>query len=75
VLTREGQYEIDEIAVNAHNLQEGMRLTRDVLHPEGFLLLSKNTAMTRSLIDQLVAIEKQVGLELKVFVAREAKKG
>jgi response regulator RpfG family c-di-GMP phosphodiesterase len=74
ILAREGQFEVDEIPVNAHNLQEGMQLTRDVMHQDGFLLLSKNTIMTRSLIDQLVAVEKQAGVDLRVFVLRQPQK-
>ena len=73
ILTQEGQFEIDEIPVNAHNLQDGMVLTRDVMHPDGFLLLAKNTVMARSLIDQLVEVEKQAHIDLRVFVAREHK--
>jgi response regulator RpfG family c-di-GMP phosphodiesterase len=67
----EGQFEIDEIPVSSAHIQEGMLLTRDVIHPEGYLLLAKNTVMTRSLIDQLVAVERQARSELKIFVTRE----
>lgn len=74
ILALEGQFEVDEMPVNAHNIQEGIQLTRDVMHPDGFLLLSKNTVMTRSLIDQLVEVEKQAGIELKVFVTRDRQK-
>lgn len=71
ILEQEGKFEIDEVPISAHHLQEGMLLTRDVMHPDGFLLLSKNTVMTRSLIDQMVAVEKQAGVDLRVFVTRE----
>jgi putative two-component system response regulator len=74
ILALEGQFEIDEIPINAHHIQEGMQLTRDVMHPDGFLLLSKNTVMTHSLIDQMVEVEKQAGVDLKVFVTRERQK-
>ena len=75
ILAVEGQFEVDEIPINAHHIQEGMQLTRDVMHPDGFLLLSKNTVMSHSLIDQLVEVEKQAGIDLKVFVNRERQAG
>jgi hypothetical protein len=71
IATGEGKFEIDEIPITAPHIQEGMQLTRDVIHPEGYLLLSKNTIMTRALISQLVTVEKQAGVELKIHVARE----
>ncbi|MEO8410698.1 MAG: HD domain-containing phosphohydrolase, partial [Propionivibrio sp.] len=48
--------EIDEVRVSAGHLQEGMILTRDVLHPDGFLLLSKSTVLVRRVIDQMVTV-------------------
>jgi putative nucleotidyltransferase with HDIG domain len=71
IATGEGKFEIDEIPITAPHIQEGMQLTRDVIHPEGYLLLSKNTILTRALISQLVTVEKQAGVELKIHVARE----
>lgn len=71
IAAQEGQFEVDEMPVTSPHIQEGMVLTRDVIHPEGYLLLSKGTVMTRTLIDQLVTVEKQAGLDLKIFVSRE----
>lgn len=71
IALHEGQFEVDEYPITAPHLQEGMLLTRDVVHPEGYLLLSKGTSMTRSLIDQLVEVEKQAHIKLRVFVSRE----
>ncbi|MDD4882078.1 MAG: HD domain-containing protein, partial [Gallionellaceae bacterium] len=71
IAAQEGQFEIDEIPIAAQHIQEGMLLTRDVSHPDGYLLLSKNTVMTRTLIDQLVTVEKQAGIDLTCFVTRE----
>ncbi|MFA5083224.1 MAG: HD domain-containing phosphohydrolase, partial [Hydrogenophilaceae bacterium] len=71
IAAQEGQFEIDEIPIAAQHIQEGMLLTRDVSHPDGYLLLSKNTLMTRTLIDQLVTVEKQAGIDLRIFVTRE----
>ncbi|MCX7166905.1 MAG: response regulator [Rhodocyclales bacterium] len=63
--------EIDEIRVSAGHLQEGMLLTRDVMHPDGFLLLSKSTALERRLIDQLVTVERDSGRSVEIYVLRE----
>jgi response regulator RpfG family c-di-GMP phosphodiesterase len=62
--------EIDEIKVSAGHLQEGMVLTRDVMHPDGFLLLSKDSVLVRSLIDQLVTSERGCGHSLEIWVLR-----
>ncbi|TCJ18509.1 response regulator [Parasulfuritortus cantonensis] len=71
IALQDSKFEVDEIPVSAPHIQEGMLLTRDVHHPDGYLLLARNTVMTRTLIDQLVAAEKQAGGELKIFVTRE----
>jgi putative nucleotidyltransferase with HDIG domain len=73
ILASEENFEIDEIPVTAPHLHEGMVLTRDVRHPNGFVLLSKDTVMTRRLIDQLVAVEQQSKAHVKIFVQREHK--
>jgi putative two-component system response regulator len=71
LIAYQGQFEIDEIRISPTHLREGMVLTRDVRHPDGYLLLSKNTVITRSLIDQLVAVIKQTGIDIKAYVNRE----
>jgi putative two-component system response regulator len=63
--------EIDEIRVTAGHLQEGMLLTRDVMHPDGFLLLSKGTVMDRRQIDQLASAEKNAGRGSDIYVMRQ----
>jgi putative two-component system response regulator len=62
---------IDEIRVSAGHLQEGMVLTRDVMHPDGFLLLSKSTVLERRLIDQLATVEKDAGRSIEIYVLRQ----
>ncbi|MBL0168038.1 MAG: response regulator [Propionivibrio sp.] len=59
---------IDEIRVNAGHLQEGMVLTRDVMHPDGFLLLSKGKVMTRRMIDELASAERSAGRRTEIYV-------
>ncbi len=63
--------DIDEIRVSAGHLQDGMLLTRDLMHPDGFLLMSKSTVMTRRLIEPLVTVEKSIGHNLEIYVLRE----
>jgi response regulator RpfG family c-di-GMP phosphodiesterase len=70
ILSAEGKFEIDELQVAVNHLHEGMVLTRDVLHPKGFVLLSRECELSRRLIDQLVAVEMQTGVALKVYVHR-----
>jgi putative two-component system response regulator len=70
MLSAEGTFTIDELQITAKHLQEGMVLTRDVLHPNGFVLLSRGTRMIRRLIDQLVTVEKQLGSPLRIHVHR-----
>ena len=70
ILSAEGNFEIDELQVAVKHLHEGMTLTRDVLHPSGFVLLSRGSVMSRRLIDQLVAVEQQTGAGLRVHVNR-----
>ena len=64
--------QIDEIRVTAGHLQEGMLLSRDVTHPDGFLLLSKSTVLMRRLIDQLVTVERDSGRRMEIYVLRES---
>jgi putative two-component system response regulator len=71
LLAAEGKFELDEQLVAVKHLHEGMRLTRDVLHPKGFVLLSQGSELTRRLIDQLVAVEQQTGVSMKVHVQRK----
>jgi putative two-component system response regulator len=62
--------EIDEIKVSAKHLQESMMLTRDVMHPDGFLLLSMNTVLDLGVIDQLATVERDASRSLEIWVLR-----
>lgn len=72
ILSAEGEFEIDELPLATRNLREGMRLTRDVLHPKGFVLLSSGSLLTQRLIGQLFALEQQTGTALKLHVQRKS---
>jgi putative two-component system response regulator len=71
ILVAESQFEIDELRVAAKNLVEGMQLSRDVLHPNGFVLLSRGGEVTRRLIGQLLLVQQQTGATLEIFVQRQ----
>ncbi|MCF8179176.1 MAG: response regulator [Sulfuritalea sp.] len=70
-LSFETKNEIDEIKVSTRYLSEGMVLTRDLKHPDGFLLLSTRTMLNRRHIDDLAEIEKNTGKKLDIHVLRE----
>ena len=71
LLNFDESHEIDEIRVTAGHLQEGMLLTRDAMHPDGFLLLSKGTVLDRRMIEQLASTERESGGSMEVHVLRE----
>jgi hypothetical protein len=71
LLASDTNFEVDEIRVEARHLQDGMMLSRGIAHPDGFLLLSSGTIMTRRTIDQLVDVQKRSGTTLEIFVHRE----
>ncbi len=72
ILSAEGKFEIDELPMATRNLREGLRLTRDVLHPKGFVLLSSGSVLTQRLIGQLFALEQQTGTALRLHVQRKS---
>lgn len=74
LLSLDDNDEIDEIRVAALHLREGMRLSRDVTHPDGFLLLSKGSVLDRQLIDQLVTVERDILRTFDIYVLREGAK-
>ncbi|WP_051304667.1 response regulator [Chitinilyticum litopenaei] len=71
LLTLEVNSQVEERRVSAVHLQDGMMLSRDVMHPDGFLLLSKSTVLNRNLIDQVVLAEKQCATALSIYVLNE----
>ena len=69
-LSLETKNEIDEIKVSTRYLREGMVLTRDLKHPDGFLLLSTHTMLSQRHIDDLAEIERNTGKKLEIHVLR-----
>lgn len=71
LLVEDENFEIDEVRIEALHLQHGMVTSRDILHPDGFLLLSKSTVVNQRTIDQLVDVERHAGVRLEIFVNRQ----
>jgi response regulator RpfG family c-di-GMP phosphodiesterase len=60
--------EIVELPMRPGTLKRGMVLTRDLLHPEGYLLLAKSQAVDSSMIEQLLKIESVEGCHLILHI-------
>lgn len=71
ILSFEVNSEVIEKQVASINLQEGMVLCQDVMHPDGFLLLSKGTTLTRKVIDQMVSVEKSAKTKLDILILQQ----
>lgn len=65
--------EIRELPMRPGTLRAGMVLTRDLIHPEGYLLLAKGQTVDAVVIDQLLKIETMEGQRLTLFVHPEAR--
>jgi hypothetical protein len=71
ILAALGKFKLEEVPVKAVHLHEGMRLSRDAKDVDGFLLLVKDTILTNTLIEQLVAVERRTGQKVRLFVYRD----
>ncbi|MBL8442871.1 MAG: response regulator [Zoogloeaceae bacterium] len=72
MLTERKQTELEELQVRIMHLHPGMVLSRDVMHPEGYLLLLAGHMLDEHLIGQLAKIEKAGGRQIPVFVRNDA---
>lgn len=63
--------ELKELPMRPGSLRPGMILTRDLLHPDGYLLLAKAQTVDAIVIDQLLKIEAREGHHLTLFVQPE----
>lgn len=60
--------EIAEMPMRPGTLCPGMVLTRDLLHPDGYLLLAKGQSIDASIIEQLLRVEACEGKRLTLYV-------
>lgn len=72
ILTERKQTELEELQVRIMHLHPGLVLSRDVMHPEGYLLLLAGHTLDEHLIEQLAKIEKAGGRQIPVFVRNDA---
>jgi hypothetical protein len=63
--------EIKELPMRPGTLRPGMTLTRDLLHPDGYLLLARGQAVDQTVIEQLLKIESLEGHRLTLFIQPE----
>ena len=65
--------EVQEMPMRPGTMTPGMTLTRDLNHPDGYLLLAKGQMVDETIIRQLVKIETTEGQRLTVFVQPAAR--
>ncbi len=74
ILSERGQPVIEEVQVKVKHLYPGLVVARDVMHPEGYLLLLAGHVLDEHLIAQLAKVEAAVGRALLVFVRKDSTK-
>lgn len=62
-----------ELPLRTMHLKAGMVLSRDLPHPDGYLLLAKGSALTADIIGQLVKLEQTEQFHLTVHIRQEQK--
>ena len=62
----------DECALGCAQLEPGMHLSRDLIHPDGYLLLVHGNQLSAEIIAQLRQIDSQAPSPLTLHVRREA---
>jgi response regulator RpfG family c-di-GMP phosphodiesterase len=65
--------EIQELPMRPGTLAPGMTLTRDLMHPEGYLLLAKGQVVDETIIKQLLKIEAAEDHRLTLFIQPDAR--
>ena len=59
---------VAEVSVKSGQLKVGMSLSRDLITPEGILLLSKDFVLNDEIIDQMHSFERSSGRALTLFI-------
>lgn len=59
-----------DLKLSSGQLRPGMELTRDLLHPDGYLLLARGFVVDEALIEQLKRVERSEGKALMLQVRR-----
>jgi response regulator RpfG family c-di-GMP phosphodiesterase len=64
---------IREMAVFARDLQVGMVLSRDLITPNGLLMLSADHVLDARIISRIINFEKSGGMQLTAYILQERK--
>jgi len=70
VLAETESSEFVELPLRPASLQPGMRLARDLMHHEGYLLLAKDRVLSAAEIGQLARLEASDGHPLMLYIAQ-----
>lgn len=70
VLAEANPDEFVEMPLRPSSLQPGCRLTRDLLHQEGYLLLAKDHVLSAGEISQLIRLEASENHPLTLYIAQ-----
>lgn len=70
VLAEAESHEFVEMPLRPCSLQPGMRLARDLMHHEGYMLLAKDHVLTAAEIAQLARLEASDGHPLTLYIAQ-----
>lgn len=64
---------IKEIPLRTMHLKPGMVLSRDLMHHDGYMLLTHGSTLSPEIIGQLVKMEQAEGSNISVYIRQEAK--
>ena len=57
-----------EKGIAANEVRPGMRLARDLVTPQGILLLAKGQAINEAIIERIHMLEKDTNTSFKIFI-------
>ncbi len=64
---------LSEMAVSARDLQVGMILSRDLITPNGLLMLSADHVLDARIISRIINFEKSGGMQLTAYIRQNRK--
>jgi len=73
ILAEKGPAAAVEIPLRPHQLKPGMKVARDLVHRDGYLLLSREHVLDAIIIKQLREMEEADGQSLPLYIRQESK--
>ncbi len=70
VMSRRASHLVDEVPLHPSGLKPGMKLARDLMHRDGYLLLAKDFVLDHSVIEQLMGMEHGDGHILTLYIRK-----